>query len=273
MSDLRVGLSPALRSWTASLALTGWPAREQAEKPHAVHGQARLLRKFFAGRAADAHPLIGRIDGRLAAGEPLARIGRDLLDEESALAAIARDTGLDDFWRAQAAVWQAAVIELEAIFAGAPLPAFLEKMSGRPPAPVHLMPNYLYPALRPLVLPPDTALWVLVPPPPAWGESPPWPFAEGREWLLSQTCRALLDAHLETAGSRLAPRPRTLLVEAATTLFLEQALGAPDGLSYLFQTSRQQDLPELPDLVGRLRQALDGGQPAAAIAQLFSTNP
>jgi hypothetical protein len=164
-------------------------------------------------------------------------------------------------WAEQAAVWEEALTDLEAIFAETPLPRFLAKAVGRPLAKrIIIVPTLVYPMLNSVVAETAEAITLIIPPPKAWGESPPWPYRDGHDVVLAETCRELLHHLLADELRPAPPREVELLKHAAATLFLEEALTDGESMSYLVRAKRQYSLPELPPTVETLRTALANGR-------------
>ena len=271
MSDVfpvTVALDNRARLLAAVLATSDWPALEQAQAPHAVHTQSKLTKLAMTAAFPQPHPATAVVNTALASGvglgdlftaalcAPGEAIPARLPSHFAAdLADCGRKAGLEaGLWAEQAAVWHEAIADLEAIFANTPLPRFLAKAMGRPLAkPVVIVPTLVYPMLNAVVAETAAALTLIIPPPKAWGESPPWPYRDGHDVVLAETCRELLHHLLADELRPLPPREIELYKHAAATLFLEEALTDGEGLSYLVRTKRQFNLPELPAKVEALR--------------------
>ena len=171
------------------------------------------------------------------------------------------------FWPEHESVWHTAVTELRAIFQDNRLLQFLGQMRGRPvEQDVFIMPNLVYPALSPVLATAQSSLTLLLPPPKAVGESPPWPYSEGAGWVTAVTCRQLAAYLLADKLAELSKEQRELLIHAVTALCLEQTLDEFEGQAYLLRTSKEQNLPELPALVEKLRAA----DPSQTFTTLFT---
>ncbi len=276
MTNLQVKVDDRARLVTAVLAASDWPAIEQVQRPHAVHIHAKQTRQFVA--PFRGHPAVTGINQAWLNGveldemfsaalrcqwpdfapiEPLPRV----LQIDGWVASLADFAAVSDiattFWPEHKAVWDTAVTELNDIFQDNRLLQFLSQMRGQPiEQDIIIMPNLVYPALSPVLATAQNKLTLLLPPPKAVGESPPWPYSEGVGWVTAVTCRQLAAYLLaDKLANELDREQRHLLIHAITTLCLEQTLDEFAGQAYLLRTSKEQNLPELPALVEKLRTA------------------
>ncbi|NKQ37157.1 MAG: hypothetical protein HF973_16270 [Chloroflexi bacterium] len=278
MANLQIQVDDRARLVTAVLAASDWPAIEQTQTPHAVHAQAKLTQQFvepFRGHTAVAGINQAWLNGveldkmfsaalrcqwpDFSPTEPLPRV----LQIDSWVASLADFAAMSDiaaaFWPEHEEVWHTAVTELHTIFQDDRLRQFLSQMRGQPiEQEIIIMPNLVYPALSPVLAVTQNSLTLLLPPPKAVGESPPWPYSEGVGWVTAVTCRQLAAYLLADKLAELNREQRDLLIHAITTLCLEQTLDEFEGQAYLLRTSKEQDLPELPALAEKLRSAGDG---------------
>jgi hypothetical protein len=275
-SNLKVVVDDRVRLGTAVLAASDWPKYEQRQLAHAVHPHAKQTRQWVSG--GDLHPAALMVNQSLQLGWPIDLMFWALLRlEPVALTpleplpsawddAIWRDYLQDfrqnkqvvDFFARHDDVWQAARNDLEQIFAGSPLLSFLAQITDLPlDRHVTIMPNLVYPALTAVFAPTTPAYYLLLPPPKAVGESPPWPYREDPSWVHVQTCRCLLAYMLEDTFKVLDPSQQALLSHAATTVYLEQAMGGGEAAAYLARSKKQHNLPGLPSAIETLRDYLD----------------
>jgi hypothetical protein len=260
----------------AVLAASDWPNREQAQQTHAVHPQAKQTRYF--AREFAAHPAVTYTNRALAAGAPVNDLFTAALRSRwptfapaeplpptlsdglwlSALADFHQDTAISNtFWPQHEAAWYEAQSELAVIFQHSQLAQFLGRLSGRPLAQaITILPNLVYPALTPVVAPTQLSLFLILPPPKAVGESPPWPFAEDPGWALATACGQLTAYLLADTLAQLDTTQQILLKHAATTLFLEQEIDDAEALAYQLRSRKEQKLPRLPLVVEALRNYL-----------------
>lgn len=273
MSKVDVSLDNRVRLVAAVLAAGQWPEREQAQERHAVHPQAKLTRQYLA--EFSDHPAVQIADQAIANGvnveelftaavrsqwptfeaaEPLPAAFADgqwpaQLDHfytDTAIAAF--------FWSEQQAVWDEAMADLTRIFQNSPLPAFLGSLSGQPlEKNITVVPNLIFPALRSVVSETAGATYLILPPPKAYGESPPWPYREGVDWVLAESCLQLSGRLLAEELAEAGADKAALLKQAAVVLFLEKAMNEAEARAYLVRSKKQYQLPELPAAVEGLR--------------------
>jgi hypothetical protein len=121
------------------------------------------------------------------------------------------------------------------------------------------MPNLVYPALTPVLATADDALTLLLPPPKAVGESPPWPYDEGSGWVVTAVCRQLIPYLLTTELAQLDRRQQHLALHVAVAYCLAQMLDEPEAQAYLLRTKKAHDMPELPALFTQLQAEIKSG--------------
>ena len=279
MSDVTVVVDDRARLVTAVLAAGHWPQKEQERLTHAVHPHAKQTRQQVEALAE--HPAVVTVNEALAQGVDVAdfftaalrsRWGSfkplEPLPETFAARAWTKTlphfgerSAMYIFWQAQATPWQKAQQDLEHIFYRNELAHYLGRLRQRPLAhAVRLMPNIVYPALQPVPVETETAVYLLLPPPKAVGESPPWPYDEDPGWVLAHTCHALMDYFLGDMLANFDEERRRLFKYAAAALFLEETIDEAEAMAYIVRTKKQRDLPHLPNAVEALRQWLEGEQ-------------
>jgi hypothetical protein len=276
VSEVTVCLDDRARLVMAVLAASDWPEHEQTRERHAVHPHAKLTRHRLAPYRS--HPAVTFVNEALqqgadvasffavawwAAGHEHALAGSEAPPFSASLwlqrlADFERHIDLSALlWREQEVEWHTAVADLQAIFHDNQLAEFTGRLYGRELAqPVSIVPNLIYPALASILVKTVTNLYLILPPPKAFGESRPWPYGEGVDWVLAESCRHLAAHFLADELSDLGETQESLLLHAAATLFLEQALNQGEALSYLVRTKKQHKLPQLPAVTERLRRYL-----------------
>ena len=284
MSEQQIMVDNRARLVSAVLATGRWPALEQARKPHAAHQHAKQTRAFtepFADHKAvaladaflvdheDPTPLFAAALAcewpTFTVAEPLPA-GLNLDPWPEALMDFYTDTAIAAFfWADHEAVWQQAEAELRQIFRGRDLAGFVGRLRGEPLSqPLYVCPNLAVPALQTVAVANAGGIYRLLPPPQAWGESPPWPYAEGEDWVLAECCYRLSELLLPLPE----PARQADLAHAATVLFLEQALDEPSAQAYLVRTKIETKRPDLPAAVNQLRAWL--ADPAGqTLAEVF----
>jgi hypothetical protein len=278
VSDVSIIIDNRVRLAAAVLAASHWPDYEQSLAPHAVHSHAKMTRQYVSDFSS--HPAASTLN-RLLDEDSLnltdlftavLRSSWPLLEAtESLPAAYADGKFLDElsdfytdsavaafFWSDHNAVWHEAASELEKIFQNGKLPAFLSKLQGRELSKaIVVVPNLSYPALQPIAAETAETLFIILPPPSAYGESPPWPYHEDPGWVVAQSCYALSEVVLADRLQTLADDQQELLRQAAVTLCLEETMSEQESLSYLVRSKKQYNLPDLPATVEKLRASLE----------------
>lgn len=279
MTSLRVTVDDRLRLVTAVLAAGDWPGIEQKERTHAVHPHAKQT--LHAMQAYKSHPAVYHMNEALLNGvslddlfsaavrcawpdfmptEPLPNILQVDTWTQS-LAGFAQETKIvPQFWPAHQSVWDESENELTAVFQNSPLPAFLAQITGQPLSQqIVIMPDLVYPALKPVLATSEKALTLLLPPPLAVGESPPWPYEEDPGWVVARTCERLLFHLLAKPLAALDAPAQETVVRAAITLCLEQSFDEFEAKAYLLRSKKAYNLPNLPNMVDTLRELLPKG--------------
>jgi hypothetical protein len=162
------------------------------------------------------------------------------------------------FWSDHKAVWQEAARDLEQIFQKSKLPGFISQLLNRELTQnIVIVPNISYPALQAVVARTAETLYLILPPPRAWGESPPWPYNEDPGYVVAQSCYALAETVLADVLQPLDSSQQTQLYHAAVTLCLEETMNEQESLSYLVRSKKQHNLPDLPATVEKMRAYLE----------------
>ncbi len=282
---VQVVLDARVRVATAVLAVSAWPAMEQAIEPHAVHMQSKLTRQFLRDKGLAEHLAVLRLNGLLEVGVPLGDVFTAVLcaswpdwQQQYALPNLFSDIWFEELadftqqsqifaelWAEQSEVWAEALDDLEQIYNTAVLSAFMTRLLGRPISrPMIIVPTLVFPMLTGVAVSTAVAHYVILPPPKAWGESPPWPYRDGTDWSLGEACRVLTKHLLAREIADFTPGQCALLQHAAATIFLGEALSPAEEMSYLVRAKRQYKLPQLPAVVQKLRPWLDAREGSLA---------
>jgi hypothetical protein len=274
VSKVQVQCDNRVRLAGAILAATVWPEMEQVRETHAVHYQAKVTRQYmrqFSQKAA-----VTRLNQMLQADMPiykpfavLTRCSWPQLEPEERLPTTFADglwlyettklyaeSDLEAaLWQPHAADWAEATSQLAAIFENAALTEFLGRLRRRPlQRTILIYPNLLYPALQPVVIQTRHYYGLVLPPPKAVGESPPWPYAEAVDWVLTTSCQQLLRHVMVDELKGKAPGEQALLLHAASSCFLEETLGREAADAYMRQLKRQCNLSDLCEAVEKLKR-------------------
>ncbi len=275
MYDVQVAIDERIRLTGAALAGSDWRQIEQAQAPHAVHPQAKFTAQFVA--PFSRHPIFAFVNNFFAAGNkspqllftaalrcqpPLYQPQMSLPADFDAFKWVAL---LGDFyaesgiaahlWADQAPDWEEAAADLRQIFSGDELPTCLaDWVGGEESSAICIHPSLTYPMLNPILSDAGNRLFLILPPPKAWGESPPWPFGEGADWALAQVGYKLVEYLLADGLALLPEIGQDTAKHAAAALLIERVLGEDEGLAYVVRIKRQGKLPALPVVVNALRQ-------------------
>ncbi|MBX3057761.1 MAG: hypothetical protein KF770_14950 [Anaerolineae bacterium] len=277
MTTIEVKIDDRARLVTAVLAASDWPDEEQKQLTHAVHPHAKQTRQFV--QKYKYHQAIRGVNEALLNGvtleelfstavrcawptfEPAEPLPHLLKIERWArsLADFEHDTDIaTTLWVQYQDVWQEAVTALRGTFADGRVATFFDRLTRTTNPPIVVMPNLVYPALTAVIATTQTTLYLLLPPPKAVGESPPWPFDEDPPTVVATVCHHL---SIRLMADRLAAleRPqRELFRHAAATLCLEAAFDEFEGQAYQLRTKKAENLPILPAVTTQLRRYLDG---------------
>lgn len=279
MATLWITIDERLRLVTAVLAASDWPVEEQNQLTHAVHPHAKRVRQFV--QSFSSHPAVNGANEALLNGvdladlfsaalrctwpdfTPTAELPRVLKIRNwvQSLADFAQKTAVStDFWPQQTAVWQEAEAALKTIFTDDSLLTALGQLGerGRETA-VSLMPNLVFPALSPVVATADGALTLLLPPPKAVGESPPWPFDEDPGWVVATVAEQLVPFLLQAELAQLDADQKPVAVHLATAHCLATLLDTSEAQSYLLRAKKEHNLPQLPTLFAQLQAEVGDG--------------
>jgi hypothetical protein len=279
MSNLDIAIDERMRLVTAVLAISSWAEDEQNQLTHAVHPQAKRVRHFL--RPFSSHPAVNGVNEALLNGvtlnelfsaalrcrwpdfAPITKLPTVLKIQGwlYSLADFARKTAVtSQFWPQQTAVWDEAVTALQSIFSGDSLFTSLASLTERDlETAVTLMPNLIFPALTPVVATAENALMLLLPPPKAVGESPPWSFDEDPGWVVATVCQQLIPHLLATELAQLEDEQQQAAVHTAVAHCLSQLLDDFEAQAYLLRAKKADNLPQLPALFARLQAEVEGG--------------
>ncbi len=288
MLKLKVVVDDRARLVTAALAASDWPVYEQDQAPHAVHAHSKQLRQFM--QPYRTHPAVVGVNVGLAQGtavsdfftaalrctwpgleptEPLPYSLRDGIWLQ-ALADFGRETAVAGFWNEHAAQWQAAQAGLARIFGESDIISFISQLLSSPVSrKTAVMPTITYPMLNPVLANTAEALFFILPPAKAWGESPPWPHGEDPGWAVAQTCRHLAAHFLKSSLEPLDETGQKLLIHAAVTLCLANDFDEAEAMAYLVRIKKERNLPRLPLIVEKLREHLAAAD-GRSLAHLFT---
>jgi hypothetical protein len=302
-ADVAVQIDDRVRLLGAALTLTDYPRLAQRALPHHAHAHARATAQFLARPELKGHAAILTLQHLLERGaslEALFTLGLLLAWPGLRINALPawvpdgwheqlwdfyRYSQLDLFWGKHARDWAEAGRQVEAVLTDRPLRPFLETFVGAFDQALFILPTISVPAERNLMIRTPQMLATVLPPPLAWGESPPWPYdhpnfhAHTLSAAVSGYALHLLRAYVrrEVNVEEMARRyplplnPRfqerhahwadqfvTLMTAALVGIFLEDHVSPQEADAYVMLTRRSGAMDELPGMMRVLRRYQEG---------------
>ncbi len=263
MSTVEVRVDDNLRLAGALLAAGSWPEHEQSVKPYKPHRTAEHAHKYFAAHAG--HAAVKGAATLAGQGEGLSQLFAHALNGDWPANLPAADfksaAQPENFWKESEADWQEAEFDAKLVLAHGNLGQFLDDLLGPQTRKLVMFPNLLYPGLTPLAVASAAEIVAAVPPPKAWGTSPPWRYKERRDEVLAAVSEAfaqfIFEDGLPAAQAALKPRAVAFGV-AAAVLFVREAEGQEAGDQFMVMEKKTHGLPNLPALVEALAPLLAG---------------
>jgi len=302
-TPVKILLDDRLRLMSTALAATDFPEKAQERKRHHAHAHARAAIKHLQDRDMGKHPAIVALQDMLNQGTPIEAL--------FALAMFLKWPGLDApvlpdwvpdgwnkqlwdfyekseagvFWKAADKSWEAAKSESERVFTDkVHFKELLELFVGEIKEEFVFVPNLLWPANREIGIRVENQLISIVPPPLAWGESPPWPFDEETRlaehtypMALAQYARLLMMNYLRTHSDELAEATEkdlpindelkvqyptwedqflALFQSGVVAIYLEDYINPTEAKGFMLMEKRVRKMTELPGTVSVLRRFL-----------------
>jgi hypothetical protein len=296
--QVAIRIDDRVRLMSAVLAATNYPDKSQERKKHGTHLHARGTRKLVAEH--NHHPAVQAMQILLDQGIPLASMYTYVLrltwpgltaDEmprwvpprwNEHLKHFYGVTKLGTWWADESAQWDPPMRHLRELFAKVDLYSFLEPFFGPVVETLVFMPNITYPTDQNIGLRIGGELIAIVPPPMAWGDSPPWPYKDDEalsyraalsEYMTilmsafmvqhAEMVRALAEKPLPVDDKFAATHPTwqdqfTGLFRAAViALFLEDSVSSLEAKSFMQYMQKVENLTVLPGVVTIFRRYLD----------------
>jgi hypothetical protein len=293
-----VRVDDRVRLMSAVLSATNYPEKSQERKKHGTHLHARGTRKHVADQLQ--HPAVSAMQVLLDQNIPLASIFSyalrltwpGLTAEETPrwvppkwneqIKDFYEKSTLSQWWRDEADNWKTPVRHLNEAFAKADLYGFLEKFFGPVVETLVFMPNISYPSDQTIGLRIGGELITIMPPPVAWGDSPPWPYKDDEALAyraaLTQFSNILMDSFIlqhEEMIDNLAQKPlpvdpkyaevnRTwqdqfigLFRAGMIYIFLEDSMNSLEAKSFMQYMQKVEHMNILPGVVSIMRRYLD----------------
>jgi len=296
-SDVIVRHDDRVRLMSAVFALSSVIDEAHAQRPHSAHAHARATRKRLAG--FKAHPAVMSLEKLLQEDAPIDAIFGYALRLDPSTWAMEhpprwsppqwdeqlRDfreiTGLTDWWAAEDAVWEASLSQARHMFTHLDVRPFLAPFVDTSEAEFVLLPNILYPAEHEIGVRVGNEFTCIVPPRPAWGDSPPWPFDEDPvhiyraaigqyTHLLMRDYLAHHQAQVDEASLIELPVGETvrshnptwidqflaLFVSGIVAIFLDDRINPAEAKAYTLMESKVYGMAMLPGVISVLRRYL-----------------
>ncbi|MGJ3237200.1 MAG: hypothetical protein ACFE0Q_00695 [Anaerolineae bacterium] len=320
-TPVKIMLDDRLRLIAMALAATDFPQKAQAQKRHHAHAHARAAIKHLQDRAMNQHPAIVTLQDMLDQGVPVeALFTLAMFFQWPQLTAPTlpdwvpagwneqlwdfyqqSEAGL--FWQAADKSWQNANAESERVFTDKVFfKDLLAEFVGEVQEEMIFAPNLLWPADREIGIRVENQLISIVPPPLAWGESPPWPYDEETRlaehtypMALSQYARLLMLNYLRSHADQLGDATEKdlpisdelkaqyptwedqfllLFKSAVVAIYLEDYINETEAKGFMMMEKRIRKMTELPGTVSVLRRFLqEKGNRYNTFAEFLSVFP
>lgn len=298
--DVTVRLDDRIRLISAVLAATDFPEKSQQRKPHGTHAHTRATRKHLGDH--NKHPMVVLTQAMLDKGVPVEALftSAQLLDEKTFAAQqplpdwlpknwdgqlrdFADKTAIRDWWQQEKFSWDKSYAESVRVFKDVQYKKYLHPYFGTVSENFVFIPNISYPSDREVGLRFNGELIAVVPPPLAWGDSPPWPYDEetmimhayratlvtyGR-MLLSAVLRANPDKVAEASDSPLPVNDQfraqfpaweeqfsELFVTALVAMYLEEFVSEAEYKAFVLMEKKVRGMNILPGTVSVMRRYL-----------------
>ncbi len=296
--QVTVRVDNRVRLLSAVLAATNYPDKSQERKKHGTHLHARGTRKVVA--EFGHHPAVQAMQILLDQNLPLASMYSYVLrltwpglatDDmprwvpphwNEQLKHFYEVAELSEWWATENDHWKLTLRHLTEAFDKVDLYAFLEPFVGPIVESLVFIPNIGYPSDQNIGLRVGGELVAIMPPPMAWGDSPPWPYKDDEalayRTALSEYGGILMDAYMrqhEDIIKVLAEKPLPvnekyvvlhptwqdqflgLFKAALIHLFLEDAVSSLEAKSFMQYMQKVENVAVLPGIVSIFRRYLD----------------
>ncbi|GAB4544709.1 MAG: hypothetical protein OHK0023_01890 [Anaerolineae bacterium] len=299
---VEVRLEDRARLMSAVLAATNYPDKSQERRKHGTHAHARATRKMLADYTS--HPAVHALQVLLDQGVSLTavytyamRLTFPNLEAyiepprwvpprwHEHLRHFYEQTRLEQWWNDEAPHWDTPLRHLSEAFAKVDMYTFFEPFVGQVMERFVFLPNICYPSDQTLGFRVGSELYTLMPPPIAWGDSPPWPYKDdpalAYRSAIAEYGKLLLSAYLQQHAEviqTISDKPLPiddkyaelhpswqaqllgLLIAALTALFLEDSVSALEAKSFLINMQKVENLTVLPGVVAVIRRYLEDYQ-------------
>lgn len=296
-----VTLDDRIRLMSAALAATTYPQAAQDHQRHLAHSHARNTQKYLQTRGYASHPAVKTMQTLLDAKAPLEAFYTLAMqlpwpglqsgtlpswvpqEWPEQLWDFYNKSELAAYWEENSLPWQDAMTQSKRIFSEVSFAAFLEPFTGGIAEQFVFMPNISYPANTDLGIRHENQLIAIVPPPQAWGDSPPWPYDDETQLIsvyrsaIVQYGRLLMLAYLRANAEKLAEAQQKdlpisqelkkqyatweeqflmLFTKAAVAMYLEDYVDPLEAKAYMLIEKKAHSIALLPGTISVLRRYL-----------------
>ncbi|MGB7338012.1 MAG: hypothetical protein WBC91_03890 [Phototrophicaceae bacterium] len=320
-TPVKIMLDDRLRLISSALAATDYPAKAQERKRHHAHAHARAAIKHLQDRNMTQHPAIVNLQEMLNQGVPIeALFTLGMFFAKSTLEAPVLPEWVPDGWNQQLLdfyqkseiqllwdaadkSWQSSLSESDRVFTDKVyFKELLEQFVGKIDEDFVFVPNLLWPANREVGIRVENQLISIVPPPLAWGESPPWPYDEETRlaehtypMALAQYARLLMLNYLRVHADELSDATQkdlpisdelkvqyptwedqflALFQSAVVAIYLEDYINPTESKGFMLMEKRVRKMNELPGTVSVLRRFLqEKGNRYNTLAEFLTVFP
>lgn len=318
-SAVRVIVDDRIRLLSAALAGTDYPDRSQQRKRHRAHSHARTTQRYLHDNGLNTHPAVQMLQHLLNQGVPLDTLFTVMmlhrfpnLDAPSLprwvpehfgnhLRDFYDDANLEGWWQNADPAWQEAVQQSAAVISDAQFRPLLEQFIGPIEREFIFVPNVSYPADVDLGVQIGDYLMAIIPPPQAWGDSPPWPYDDESMMTttvgaaLSQYSRLVLSEYLSQHPDSVADASQkalpvnesfkqqhptwqdqfvALFSRALVAMYLEEYVSETEARSYMVMEKKAHGMSILPGTVNVLQRFLqEQGNRYDTLAEFLSLFP
>lgn len=319
-TPVNIILDDRLRLISSALAATTFPEQAQAKKRHHAHAHARATIKHMQEREMSKHPAIMGLQGMLDSGTPIEALFTLAMTFEWPQLKIAalpewapknwneqlwdfyEKSELAELWKGANHSWENSKTEVERVFGEVYFKDLLSQFVGEIKQDFVFAPNLGWPADRAIGILADNSLISIVPPPLAWGESPPWPYDEETRLAehtypaaLAQYARLVMLSYLREHADEITDATQgdlpisdelklryptwedqfiALFQAAVVAIYLEDYINTTEAKGFMIMEKRVHHMAELPGTVNVLRRYLqEKGKRYHTLAEFLNVFP
>lgn len=316
---VKITLDDRLRLIGVALAGTNFPETAQQRRRHHAHAHARSTLKYLNDGGYKSHPALATLQGLLDQNIPLEALftvamqfspaGFDIANPPKWMPAgwnkqlwdFYNTAKIATFLKDQHTPWENAEAQAGKVFNEVHFKEFLLPFLGEVDEELVFFPNISYPADDEIGIRVNNQLIALIPPPQAWGDSPPWAYDEDTmithsyRGALAQYGRILLVEYLRANAAKVEEATKkelpvtdqfkalhpewedqfvSLFIAASVAMYLEDFVSAMEYKSYLLMEKKARGMTILPATVSVLRRYLqEYGNKYATLADFLSVFP